>query len=136
MSGWNAHETGLETTEDGPDLGFRMFLHGHNFGDEEQGEDLTFVAPTVPTEKLQEFEDETARQNGMQAAAERITVPAPAPQDVAGLVEGDLEWVVDFLNIWRKDPADSATPATKDWARAYNARTDRILAALHVYPLS
>lgn len=48
-----------------------------------------------------------------------------------GKVEaGDLEWVTTFLNRERLDPGDSALPQGKGYARAFNARIDRILAAL------
>lgn len=53
-AGWNAHETGLDSRADGASSGFAMFLRGHNFGDEEIGQDLTFSPPSLGMEGVRE----------------------------------------------------------------------------------
>lgn len=50
-------------------------------------------------------------------------VSPPSTQEVE-----DEAWLADFLLTWKKDPAGSATPNTRDHAHAYNARIDRLLA--------
>jgi Lar family restriction alleviation protein len=70
-----------------------------------------------------------------QAVAAWNTRPSQAPQDVAGLVEGDLEWLEGetMLNVGVK--RSRMFHDARDMAE-HNARIDRILSALRPSPIS